>query len=221
MFVTAAHVATGARVAVRTRGRGAECDVLMRYEDDDLAVVADRPEIDAVPLPVAELVAAGEATVLAGYPLGWNEDEALVASGHVGGVRREAEELWLNADSSWGHSGGPAVAMIDGVPCVVGIILGAAGEAHERLRQLQGQLAHRRSEVVSLEQQARGGRTHVIGGERAFDNPWPVVKALAGVAQDLVRLLDATRAAVEEHFRTGFVRARAPEAVRRRLGFER
>lgn len=211
VIVTAWHVVQKepSRVVIR-RGKFSHVTAVLGHDDIfDIAVMGDDPRLDATPLQLLSSEspsAPGDFVHLAGFPAGWHGDLPLLSSGTVAGVDGE---LWINADATWGHSGGPIGTVIDGVPAVAGIVLGGAGKLRSDLDQLVSSLtaSSRRLGTAANADGSGGFGVGTAAGAVTFGD----------VADTMSKALVALAQFSAAHFRTGYTRAASADQIRKLL----
>lgn len=195
LVVTAAHVLSSdaAKATIKTAsGRCYSLDVILRNAQTDVALLADRPEMQETFLGLYDddVILVGDEVWLAGFPVGWDEEPTPVFScGIVAGIGRET---WLNIDANWGQSGGPVFVLTDAGPKVVGIVRGPGGRAS---KDLDGAIQGLKLLHADLEILARTGGQGWVGG---LD--------MKRFALTTATSLKEISALVRDHFRSGNVR---------------
>jgi hypothetical protein len=169
---------------------------LLADGEADVAVLADLPEIPGGSLRVAEadVLAVGDDIWLAGFPTGWKGNVPIVVRGTVAGV---GEETWINADGTWGNSGGPVVVLSGSGPVVVGLVLGPAGQVH-------ADLADAKQEIKVTTDLIQRANDPGNSGHRLFAPELGLATAMTDF--------------VERHFRTGYLRIADAGGIRCLLG---
>jgi hypothetical protein len=149
-----------------------------------------------------DALAVGDEVELAGFPSGWADIKPVYARGVLSG---QDSRLWVNADASWGNSGGPVCARVRGEPCVVGVLLGRAGSVRGDLNTLVGQL---KDEAAKLTRAASGP----MGGFVTMTTEGPIdhARATVGLGQVVSRLAMF----IDVHFRSGYADVAPPSAIR-------
>jgi hypothetical protein len=144
VVVTAAHVVEREESPI-VRVRGAtfsfDASVLATSHESDIAILSDHINVPSdfglQLVDAASPVALGDDVWTAGFPTGWNQSVPVTARGLVAAV---SDEVWINADGTWGNSGGAVVRMCDEQPAIAGIVLGRAGAVGKALRNLRDDL---------------------------------------------------------------------------------
>lgn len=210
LIVTAWHVVKERPENVRVRHRGSvfNTTVLQQSRDTDLAILADDPKLkaQALALPTEDsLLAVGDAIHVAGFPAGWASERALLSGGTIAG---QQDQLWLNADTTWGHSGGPACFVEDEAPLLAGIVLGPAGPLRSDLQSLVTNLTSTARQLG--EDVGSGGGGFAVGTARG-------TVTLGMIAELTGRSLEALAKFGAAHFRTGYTRAASVSDIRQLL----
>ncbi len=163
MIATAWHVVRNRQSSARVvDGRHSYSTPVIQFnEDTDVAVLADDPRLAAEPLLLlgsSQELAIADPVHIAGYPGGWPGVVPLMASGTLAGAH---DELWVNVDATWGHSGGPVCVVHDETPFLAGIVLGLAGQTRQDLDRLVSQLTGAAKTLG--EAASEGGGGFVVG----------------------------------------------------------
>lgn len=225
VIVTAYHVVKDRAPDVILNYRGREIPTTVVYEDErrDVALVsmpADL-EMDSIPLyHSTDGVALGDEVWIVGYPTGWTGTVPVVGNGRLAAV---GPECWVNADSTWGNSGGPVVVLTPYGPHVVGIVLGRAGETHAEAKTLHTKFLDA-EQRLSEEMDAFARRVAEARDKLSSGWKWPIVWQFRQLISSLINMFGvattsslevgvyAFKAAgrlsesVDQHFRTGYVR---------------
>jgi hypothetical protein len=140
-------------------------------------------------LDSGEDVHPGDEILVAGFPTGWSGIHPVLANGVVAGVDTET---WVNADGTWGNSGGPVVYWNMQEWRLVAVILGRGGAVEKALEQT---IRQTQNAVLQLNQIAR----FMPGGEISGIN-------IPAFARFVASNLQATSEFISTHFRSGYVR---------------
>src|SRR5262245_48337938 len=133
VLLTARHVvADGPQATIRWSGRVRAERVIATDAGADIALVDVPRELEDHGLELGPCEVAEEIWLL-GFPSGWQDSVPLVSKGTIAGVASSC--AWVDGSASWGHSGGPVVAVRE-EPVVVGGIIGAAGRVHRELEDM-------------------------------------------------------------------------------------
>jgi S1-C subfamily serine protease len=190
--LTAFHVVKGkSRVLLRWATGSAEADVLKSDPARDLALL-DCPEtLTAAPVTVGDDqvdVRVGDEVWIAGYPSGWADNSPVFSTGIIGGV---GQEVWVNADATWGNSGGPVIIRHGSEIRLVGAVLGRGGAVEKALDDTTSQL---RQAVQQLQGVGAGGSVQLMGID------------FGRFAQFSANALRVCSEFIGTHFRSGYVR---------------
>jgi hypothetical protein len=205
LIATANHVVRdGTTRHVRCGELSADCSVVTKHEESDLALLTAPPTFDEVALEIAgdsAFARVGDAVWASGFPRGWRGDRPLLARGAIAGF---GDENWVNLDGTWGQSGGPLCRIAAGVPLVVGILLGNASdssdeliksrEAFQRGRRMSEEMIGKADELLATRMQEPGGL--FAGIQRLAALLFSQTVMAGGMVTELI----------DEHFRTGFLR---------------
>jgi Trypsin-like peptidase domain len=212
LIATAWHVVK-ARPASSLVRRGAFsflASVLGHDEDTDLAILADDPRLPGSPLALLgadEPLAPGDEIHIAGFPSGWMGELPLLSSGTAAGI--DGGELWLNADTTWGHSGGPVAIVRDDVPLLAGTVLGRGGSLRHDLDRLVSELTTS-AKKLGAAANAQGSGGFAVGTGMG-------VVSFGAVAETTGKALAVLSEFGAAHFRTGYTRVASAESLRKLL----
>jgi hypothetical protein len=191
IVVTARHVVAGrSAVMLRWPGGSTSGTVLTEDKSSDLAIVTDSPAMPGKGmqlLPSSESLSLGDPIWLAGFPDGWQDLSPVIGQGVIAGI---GTETWINADGTWGNSGGPVVVVREGAPFVVGAVLRRGGEAERALQDAIQTLRESRDRVAAA---TRNSNLMIPGLD--------VVGFVRYSANAFAALADFIR----DHFRSGYV----------------
>jgi hypothetical protein len=188
VIATARHVVgDGAQATIRwSAGMHVE-RVLATNAAADIALVDVPRDLEGRGLVLADCEIAEEVWLM-GFPGGWAEAAALVSKGTVAGL--VGTIAWVDGSPSWGHSGGPVLALRDDA-VVVGTIVGAAGRVHHELEEMI-RLASEEQDLVER-----------IIAERVRLNRTPEAE-LGLMGHSTTRVRQALEL-IRSHFRAGFI----------------
>ena len=225
VIVTAYHVVKDRAPDVILNYRGREIPTTVIYTDEsrDVALVSMPGDLETDSIPLYQStdgVALGDEVWIVGYPTGWTGTVPVVGSGRLAAV---GPECWVNADSTWGNSGGPVVVLTPHGPHVVGIVLGRAGETHAEAKILQAKFLEAELRLTK-ETEAFAGRVAKARDKLSSGWKWPIIWQFRQLLSLLIDMFGfatssslevgayAFKAAgrlsesVDQHFRTGYVR---------------
>jgi hypothetical protein len=181
----------------------------LQHDDiTDVAILGDSPKLEFPGIDLVsddDNVAVADPVYIAGFPDGWPGDSPIGTTGSIAGIDGE---MWVSADTTWGHSGGP-ICILDGPePRLAGIVLGRAGSVRRDLEELVNSLSETAQKLRSAMGGAHGG--FVIGSAHG-------ALSLGDFATFAGDGLARISGFVGLHFRTGYTRAATSAEIRRLL----
>jgi Trypsin-like peptidase domain len=211
LIATAWHVVKTkpANAVVRRGAFSFVASMLGHNEETDLAILADDPRLPGSPLALLDAdmpLAPGDEIHIGGFPAGWAGEPPLLSSGTVAG---NDGELWLNADTTWGHSGGPVCAVTGEVPYLAGIVRGGVGSLRYDLERLVSELTTSAQKLGNAAN-AQGGGGFAVGTAMG-------IVSFGAVAETTGKALAALAEFGAAHFRTGYTRAASVDGLRKLL----
>lgn len=227
VVVTARHV-VGSGEAQIVHPERSYTAAIYASSEDDLAVLPDHDQIPAViGLEITSAMPPpGSNLVIAGFPDGWKAQTPLLGSAILAGAAEG--QVWIQADGTWGHSGGP---VIDSLGRVVGMVLRRAGVSSTDLGEFRrvasemqariaaARIAHKSNEemlhLLKL-QSSKSALAQVSSG--VSEGMLGMTDAMHSLGDVVAAFVEMTSSLIDQHFRTGYLQIATADQVESLLG---